>query len=47
VTNNLSTIRNAGTSDDFYQDGPTQNTCFFATSTQQADPSDACYVPAP
>ena len=44
VTNNLSTIRNAGTSDDFYQDGPTQNTCFFATSDQQSDPSNACYI---
>ena len=47
VTNNLSTIRNAGTSDDFYQDGPTQNTCFFATSAQQSDPSDACYNGSP
>ena len=44
VTNNLSTIRNAGTSDDFYQDGPTQNSCFFATSDQQSDPSNACYI---
>jgi hypothetical protein len=44
VTNNLSTIRNAGTSDDFYQDGPTQNSCFFATSAQQSDPSNACYI---
>jgi len=47
VTNNLNTIRNAGTSDDFYQDGPTQNTCFFATSAQQSDPSDACYNGSP
>jgi hypothetical protein len=44
VTNNLSTIRNAGTSDDFYQDGPTQNSCFFATSTDEQDPSNACYI---
>ena len=47
VTTNLNTIRNAGTSDDFYQDGPTQNSCFFATSTQQSDPSDACYTGSP
>ena len=47
VTNNLNTIRNAGTSDDFYQDGPTQNSCFFATSTQQSDASDACYTGSP
>ena len=47
VTTNLNTIRNAGTSDDFYQDGPTQNTCFFATSDQQSDPSDACYTGSP
>jgi hypothetical protein len=44
VTNNWSTIRNAGTSDDFYQDGPTQNSCFFATSTDEQDPSNACYI---
>ena len=47
VTYNLSTIRGEGNTDDFYQDGPTQNSCFFATSDQQSDPSDACYVPAP
>ena len=44
VTTNLNTIRNAGTSDDFYQDGPTQNSCFFATSTDEQDPSNACYI---
>lgn len=45
VTNNLSTIRGEGNTDDFYNDGPTRNTCFFATAAQQADPSDACYAP--
>ena len=44
VTNNLSTIRGEGNTDDFYNDGPTRNTCFFATAAQQADPSDACYT---
>ena len=43
VTNNASTIRNAGTTSDFYQNGPTQNDCFFATPAQKADPSDPCY----
>ena len=44
VTNNLSTIRGQGGTDDFYNDGPTRNTCFFATAAQQDDPSDACYT---
>ena len=44
VTNNLSTIRGEGNTDDFYNDGPTRNTCFFATAAQQDDPSDACYT---
>ena len=44
VTNNLSTIRGAGNTDDFYNDGPTQNSCFFATAAQESDPSDACYT---
>ena len=43
VTNNLSTIRSEGTNDDFYNDGPTQNSCFFATAAELADPSNACY----
>lgn len=43
VLNNQSTLRNAGTSSDFYQDGPTQNACFFATPAQKADPADPCY----
>lgn len=43
VTNNQSTIRNAGTSDNFYTDGPTQNSCFFATPEEKADPADPCY----
>ena len=47
VTNNLNTIRNAGAQDDFYQDGPTENACFFATSAQLSDPSDACYTGSP
>ena len=47
VTNNLSTIRGAGNTDDFYTDGPTQNSCFFATSAEESDPSNACYVPSP
>jgi hypothetical protein len=44
VTNNLSTIRGEGNTDDFYNDGPTRNSCFFATAAQEADPSDACYT---
>ena len=47
VTVSSSTIRNAAVGEDFYEDGPTRNSCFFATSAQQSDPSDACYVPAP
>jgi hypothetical protein len=43
VTNNLSTIRGEGNTDDFYNDGPTQNSCFFATAAELADPSNACY----
>ena len=44
VTVNSSTIRNAAVGEDFYEDGPTRNSCFFATSAQQADPSNACYT---
>ena len=43
VTNNLSTIRGNGGSDDFYTQGPTQNDCFFATAAEIADSSNACY----
>jgi hypothetical protein len=43
VTSNYSTIRNAGNSSDFYQNGPTQNECFFATPAEKADPAHPCY----
>ena len=43
VTNSISALETAASTDDFYNDGPTQNACFFATSAQQSDPLDACY----
>ena len=47
VTVNSSTIRNAALGEDFFENGPTRNDCFFATSAQQSDPSDACYIGSP
>ena len=47
VTNSISALETAASTDDFYNDGPTQNACFFATSAQQSDPSDACYNGSP
>ena len=47
VTNSISALETAASTDDFYNDGPTQNACFFATSAQQSDPLDACYNGSP